>query len=468
MIFFIKIQILLALASARVFFLQSCQEKFKIVVFSVEKYIKTDIIRNYMDKKRKNVFVDYRRAMLINFKVKNFRSFREEVEFSMETGKYLRAYKDSHSFAIKNYKLLKTALLFGGNANGKTNLLYALQLIKWLLMNPTQSAEDVLRTDTFSYNDDNTSLDITFIKNKKKFQYQLEYNGYEVVMEVLKIEDKTFIERHFQEFTVLPDLLRNFSHAVRKNMLLLFFAQSNNIPEAIEAYSWFYNDLVLVDTSQISNGMFKLLQNQEFKEKFLHFLQAADFNIVDVDVKEQRIPVPLEIKNMIEAAGGHIPVEQTLTYDLYSKHLSENGSFDVHFSNESNGTQTFIALALYILVNHADNNKVLLIDEFDDSFHKELAEALLDLFNDKEQKNQFILTTHGLDLMNHNLRPDQIWFAEKNKFGETELFSVYDFADPALTRMDYGYKKRYLQGRYGGKQNIHWNKLKEFLVDSDE
>lgn len=88
-------------------------------------------------------------------------------------------------------------------------------------------------------------------------------------------------------------------------------------------------------------------------------------------------------------------------------------------------------LALYFLSN---TKKVLLIDEFDRSYHLELAKALISLINNKEQTNQFILTSHELSLMDTKLRQDQIWFAEKNQFGESELFSIFDFDDKELKR----------------------------------
>lgn len=405
--------------------------------------------------------------MLIEFRVTNFRSFKETVEFSMETGKYLKAYKDSHTFTQNKKSLLKTALLFGGNANGKTNLLEALQALKWLLINPTQTENYLLRTDTFSYNGDNTKFFVQFIKNEKEFQYEFEYNKDEIVKEILKVNNDIFFERSYQNFNILPDGLISMSQNIRKNTFLLFFAQSNNIPDAMTAYSWIYNDLISVNTDEIDNGVFQELKNKEFKEKFLCFLKAADFNVIDVEVKEQLNPMPaplaLELKNVIKDFDESM-FKNNVSYEIYSKHKSKDGEFEVHFNNESRGTKIFMFLAIYILKNK-QNGKILLIDEFDQSFHQELAEALLDLFNNEKQKNQFILTTHELELMNYNLRPDQIWFAEKSMDGETELFSVYDFEDKSLTRMDYGYKKRYLQGRYGGKQIIHINQLTDILGD---
>ncbi|KRL83419.1 AAA family ATPase [Ligilactobacillus apodemi] len=200
-----------------------------------------------------------------------------------------------------------------------------------------------------------------------------------------------------------------------------------------------------------------------FKNKFLKFLRAADFNIVDVEVKERNVLRPgIRFDLDGELLLSKEDDAYVTVYDVYTTHRAKEGSFQVHFDNESTGTKAFMFLALYILHNE-NAKKVLLIDEFDRSFHLELAEALLDVFTHEKQSNQFILTTHELSLMDHNLRQDQIWFAEKNEYGETELSSIYDFDDVFLNRGDFGYKKRYLEGRFGATQIVNHSALLDVL-----
>ena len=169
-----------------------------------------------------------------------------------------------------------------------------------------------------------------------------------------------------------------------------------------------------------------------------------------------------------EFSDGHGSETSLMTtiYEVYTTHQSAHGTFQLDFNNESSGSKAFMFLALYILKNK-NNGKVLLIDEFDKSFHLELAEALLDVFHHDKQVNQFILTTHELALMDYNLRQDQIWFADRNQFGETELFSIYDFDDDALKRSDFGYKKRYLEGRFGATQLVAKSVLQEVMEGED-
>lgn len=92
-----------------------------------------------------------------------------------------------------------------------------------------------------------------------------------------------------------------------------------------------------------------------------------------------------------------------------------------------------------------------------------MTEVLLKLFNQWNKKSQFIVTTHSFDLMDKNLRPDQIYFVEKDRFGKSELYSLFDFDDIALKRHDYKYKRRYLQGIYGADQIINESAIAETL-----
>lgn len=403
--------------------------------------------------------------MIIDFKVTNFRSFNSTTDFSMEKGKNIRKYKEN-VLEIADQKLLKVAVLFGGNANGKTNLINAINLLRTIILRPTSNENQQLPVDTFGYNLENTMFDIKFIKNNKRFHYILSYNRKEIVEEKLLVDNVIFFERINQNFKILPEQLKPIKDNIRINQTLLFFAQSNNVSEAKIAFSWFLDNLIMVNTEQMPNNLFKLLQQEKFKDKFLNFLRAADFNIIDVEIKERtESSIQLSFENGQILQSEDKPV-YTKVYDVYSTHKLENGQFSVHFNNESTGTKVFMFLAIYILQNE-NSEKVLLIDEFDRSFHIELAEALLDVFNNKKQRNQFILTTHDLSLMDYNLRQDQIWFAEKNEFGETELFSIYDFEDDALRRSDFKYKKRYLEGRFGASQIVNKTVLLNILEDSD-
>lgn len=399
--------------------------------------------------------------MLVRMECENFRSFKDRVVFSMETGSRLRWRKEENTFAKQGYKLLKSAFIFGGNASGKTNVLLALVLLSNLIEYPTQSEVDELATDTFSYNEEPTIFLVEFIKSKKSFIYSLRYNAKEVIEESLTVNNQLIFSKENGSFT-LPEKLKVLEGTVRKNQLLLYFCQNNNIEEAKEAYEWFVKDLILIEPRTIYVSQLLKLKKPEFKEKVLTFLKAADFNITDLYVVDKKEAVP---------DTDSLPTlkkRQINTVEVYTEHKDSDGNpFQIGLSQESRGTQTFLRLALYMLDNYNDS-KVFLLDEFEESLHIRLAEILMKLFNQWNTKNQFITTTHNFNLMDNDLRSDQIWFVEKNHYGESDLYSLFDFDDERVKKKNISYKKDYLIGRYGADQIINYSLLHDVLGVEDE
>ena len=403
--------------------------------------------------------------MLISVEVENFRSFCDRTVFSMETGSKLRSYSTTNTHKFKRLKLLKSAFIFGGNANGKTNVINVFYLLKALIMQPTKSELDGLITDTFGGNSEPTYVLVKFMKNNKIFTYELEYVENCILKEALVVDGYTIFSRKNDEL-ILPESLMQLRSTIRKNQLLLFFAQTNNILEAKEAYEWFVIDVVIPNTNKLHPTILKeLKQNKELKRKLISFLQAADFNILDIEVRDRIEHVPSELLVKMSGEDAEITagefIEQRVA-DIYCTHQGIDDTFVLNFSKESAGTKIFLRLAAYILRDQGKNT-VFLIDEVDSSLHIKLTEVLLKLFNQWNQKNQFIVTTHSFDLMDKNLRPDQIYFVEKDRFGKSELYSLFDFDDIALKRHDYKYKRRYLQGIYGADQIIDESVIAETL-----
>jgi hypothetical protein len=404
--------------------------------------------------------------MLISVEVENFRSFYDRTIFSMETGSKLRSYSTTNTHRFKRLKLLKSAFIFGGNANGKTNVINIFYLLKALIMNPRMSEVEGLLTDTFAGDSKPTYFLVKFLKNNKIFTYELEYIEERVIKESLVVNDRMIFSRNGDE-VFLPDSLTPLSSTIRKNQLLLFFAQTNNILEAKEAYEWFVVDIVIPDTNDLNLSILKeLKQNKALKRKLILFLQAADFNILDIEVRERVRKVPSIFSFSLNNDNPELKTGELVerkVVEIYCIHQKNNDDkFVLNLSEESEGTKIFLILATYIL-RDLERNTVFLIDEFDASLHIKLTEVLLKLFNQWNQRSQFIVTSHSFDLMDKNLRPDQIYFVEKDRFGKSELYSLFDFDDVALKRHDYKYKRRYLQGIYGADQIINESAIAETL-----
>ncbi|WP_411345019.1 AAA family ATPase [Paenibacillus sp. WLX1005] len=145
-------------------------------------------------------------------------------------------------------------------------------------------------------------------------------------------------------------------------------------------------------------------------------------------------------------------------YTVYRKYDNNGevvGSSSIHVSSlESKGTKKIIEIALTILFSE-NNGKVIIMDEFDDAVHLKLSKALIRLFNSAGNKNQFILTSHELQLLDCDLRKDQIYLLEKDFEGQSSLYSLFDFNELNSTpRNDISFFKRYMRGQFGAVPTI--------------
>ena len=375
--------------------------------------------------------------MLIDFSFKNVRSFKDEVTFSMEVGEGITDYAVENTISSGEIDVVKSSFIFGGNASGKTNVIRAFQLLRQIVVDGTPSNLVTLPIDTFANESGDTNFKIHFTKN-----------------------GNVIFKRTVDEIT-MPPLIKDLKESLRVNQPLLFFAQTNNVPEAKEAYEWFAQDII--NPSLISNNsynqylqslqLFKPLHtNLELKENVLYFLRAADFNIRDIITQEIEMPT-LEADKKSE-------VRLIINFE----HEGPDGShFVINYNVESIGTQIFLLLIMTILENQ-NNSKLFLIDEFDRSLHPKLVNILLRIFNEWNRTGtQLIATTHDTDILDAPFRTDQIWFVDKSYDGVSTLDSAFDFNEQSIKDI----KKNYQDGLYGADQIINDAMMKDILGISD-
>ena len=389
--------------------------------------------------------------MLIDFTFSNVRSFKDKVTFSMETGEGITVYSKENTIQHDIVDAVKSAFIFGGNASGKTNLLRALMLLRIVVLHGTLSEIDLLPIDTYAHGNDNTYFNIRFIKNDKQFTYTIEYNEDFVVEESLVVDGKILFSRD-TEHVHMPESIVSLESSLRRNQPLLYFAQSNNVLLAKEAYEWFALDILspsLPTSSMDSRKALRALHdNPQLKDDVLYFLRAADFNIRDI--KTELIQIPNE--QNIDTSKSVLLVK--------CEHEGINGdTFSIEYEAESIGTRIFLMLALAIL-QRDNHGKLFLIDEFDRSLHPKLVTILLKIFNEwNTTESQLIATTHDNDILDYALRTDQIWFVDKNYYGISELHSAFDFNELDIREI----KKNYQDGVYGGNQIVSDALMKDII-----
>ena len=390
--------------------------------------------------------------MLIDFSFKNIRSFKNEATLSMETGELIEEYAKENTVDIGDITLVKSAFIFGGNASGKTNVIKAFQLLRSLVLLGTSSDFEVLPTDTYANEGGNVFFKVRFYKNQNIYNYTIEYNFASIINECLSVNGDVIFKRDIDNI-IMPTTIESLVDALRSNQPLLYFAQNNNVKEAKEAYEWFKLDIImpgLLSNTLHSQQLFRpLYKNPQLTENVLYFLKAADFNIKDIITEEIIVPVQRDDEKP----------EPILLVKCV--HEGKNGeSFVINYDAESIGTRIFLLLAMNILENsHAA--KVFLIDEFDRSLHPKLVKILFRIFNEwNNTYTQLIATTHNNDVLDYDLRTDQIWFVDKDYYGVSRLDSAFDFNELKISDI----KKNYQEGVYGADQIINDVFIKNILA----
>lgn len=398
--------------------------------------------------------------MLVEFTVKNYRSIKEAQTLSLVKSK-LKDDKlaDTHSFdpeAPATPELLRSAVIYGANASGKSNLLRALEDMRWFVLFSTNlknnSIYQPFKFDKTSRTEP-SEFEIVFVQDNVRYQYGFVISKDKVLEEWLiaypKGRAQHWFSREYDEETgkstyELGKSLKGkksvWQESTREDALFLTTAVQLNSEQLDSIYDFFDSKFALYKSSDISqyggSGVATFLTSEEFKDifrpTFLTFLQVTDFNIVDIDIK-------LEDANAEEEY-----------VDISTIHKTKNGDLvKLDLLDESEGTQQLIKFLPFLITTLIDGG-TLIIDELNNHLHPALVEYFVKTFHGKFEeplnRYQLIFTTHETSLLNHDLfRRDQIWFCEKNDEQATELYPLTDF-NP---RKEHNLEQGYLSGRYG-------------------
>jgi uncharacterized protein len=407
--------------------------------------------------------------MLINFKIKNFRSIKDEIILDMQATKD-KTSKEQAVFEVGKIAFLKSAAIYGPNASGKSNILKAFAVFhKMILESMLRSNMNIdLPNEYFKLNSETENkpsfFEMKFLISDTVFVYGFEINKKKVCAEWLKQEkgNKILFERIEQEIRSNKNYFQEATAALKKQtaerVLFLSILAANN-GEISKRIVDFVHKINIISGAQRGNTLDfsfgQFLNNLKISERMKEFVLKADFGVVDIKANEKMIlakqiqNIPDKFKEALFKEDSKI-AERSLKFlhKKYNNNKEEAGNEPLDFfAEESDGTQQMFALSAPF-IDTLENGKVLFIDEIDASLHPLLCQYLISLFNSKEKntKNaQLIFTTHDISLLKEELlRRDQIYFTDKNKIGSTELFSLSDISE----RKGVDFAKRYLEGRY--------------------
>lgn len=416
--------------------------------------------------------------MLIEFKLSNFRSFFGSSVFSMEASSIQEFSKSI--IRKSDFRILPLNIVYGANASGKTNLFYALEILKNMILTGKTNIGVDLEIKMFGnfWNGGllkDTNLEIKFLNDENLFEYSVSFfredgniNNIKISKEIFIINNKEIYRRE-----------KNSIEYTRGSKNQIYFNQE--IIENFEASKKILNVGLVDNELFISNGVYNLL-NRDYLNSFHDWFQDK----LNINLEFNNKPLN-QIVN-----GFKIPDDVTLNDDLFSLSkidsritkflkLAEVGDQEFHLKNsndknhrnsvlyskyykegvakyllpsnvvESQGTLKLIDLIIPVFKT-IDSGSVLVIDELDSSIHPSLISAVISIFTNSDiNKNnaQLIFNTQNPIYINRNLvRRDEVTFIDKNDIG-SEIYSLVD-----LARNDSDYLKNYLEGQYGAIKYI--------------
>lgn len=409
--------------------------------------------------------------MLVEFSVANFRSIRERQTLSMaaSSGGELRGSHLIDPASPATPELLASAVIYGANAAGKSNLIAALDFAQEFVVNSAKQGQkgDVINVAPFLMDSGSTDkpseFELIFVEDGVRYQYGFTVTRKRVESEWLLAfpngRAQTWFEREAgdDDWNFGPNFKgqrKVWQEATRDNALFLSTAVQLNAEQLSPVFDWFRKRLRIVARYARIGAGFSIDQcgaEPKMRAQILEFLRVADLGINDIKVEKRKFDPSMLPDDLDDPTRDRVMKrfkDKEIT-DVQFVHRSTNGN-EVLFDpeDESGGTQKLFAMAGPLL-DVLSNGYVLFVDELDTSLHPLLMRHVINLFHNPEINTkgaQLVFSTHDTSVLDASVfRRDQIWFVEKDRDMASHLYPLTDFHP----RKGENFERGYLKGRYG-------------------
>ncbi|ECK7598417.1 ATP-binding protein [Campylobacter jejuni] len=381
----------------------------------------------------------------------------------------------SHTNNDKKLKLLKSSVLYGANASGKSNIIKALAIMKKIVISSANGQRgDKLPIIPFLLgNEDNksTKFEIIFIQNDTKYQYGFILNSEKILEEwLLVFGESNRAQKWFERIYNEKEEKYNYSfgakflgskqlweNSTRDNALFLSVAIQLNNEQLKPVFDFFLKYIRVTCTDSWNDGQEVTIDIlRQDKQKIISYLKRADLDIEDIVVEETELNktnlmqenIPQKIKQMMQTdleKGARL--KKT---DIKTIHTNQQGKqilFDM-LELESQGTQKFFKL-IGPWVEALEQGYTIVVDELNTHLHPLMTKFLVNLFHNEDLNKsnaQLIFTTHDTSILNQDVfRRDQIWFCEK----QNKATKLYPLSDFKVRKDKTNLENDYLLGRFG-------------------
>jgi len=406
--------------------------------------------------------------MIAEFTVENFLSFKERQTFSLVSTKDKELLESNTFESDKKIRFLKSAVIYGANASGKSNFFKALIFFVEfsIYSGPKTQIDDPIKTEPFVLAKEKesaaSSFEIIFItgdgSGKTRYRYGFSVSEKQIESEYLFAVHNTrevkLFTRNLQEIIYTSYFKEGAKGkaSVRSNCTFLSVCAQNNGETSAKIVKYLREICVL-------SGLLepKLMRDEniqpENKKKIVNFLKYADIQITDFNTKSVAVFDNIIGNRQFKLIKGRLPdIQQERIIYGHTAYDNEKAVGEKYLDErvESAGTRKLFSYSGKIL-GALENGTPLFIDEFDSSLHPLIIEGIVKLFNSpitNLNNAQLVISCHAVNIMTNKLfRRDQIWFCEKDQYGATDLYSLVEYKEPV--RKDSSYNKNYLQGKYG-------------------
>jgi uncharacterized protein len=440
--------------------------------------------------------------MLLSFSVGNYRSFLQEQTLSLIASKRLADHHDSHAVPLPNTeeRALRTAVIYGANGAGKSNLFKAVEYLQDAATRPRRKGTGTKR-EAFKFSPagaEPSQFDIQFVVNDDILRFGLVIDDQRIVEEwLIRVKGKkehVVYERVTSDTGDVEVKVSGGKKAGEKIQAIAtvggppnqsFLAtiienlDAEDMPKSIrDTAHWLQHQLMIVrpDGPVAPIGHY-MNEDKEFAEFAGKFLKSSSTGVESLNVAREEITVDQlqaligkrgfslfkdQIENMQVGEGtilgngvNEFVIERAQEQHFYklsveaSHQCADGTTVNLAFKDESDGTRRLLDLLPAIHDGDLDKPKVFFIDEIERSLHPALMKRYMEYFLNasSDVAGQMIVSTHESHLLDLDLlRRDEIWFAEKGHGLETNLYSLSQFK----IRTDLELRKNYFAGRFGG------------------
>lgn len=452
--------------------------------------------------------------MLIEFSVGNYLSIKEAITFNMLASNAVKELESS-SEGVNNVfwdksnknKYLKSAVVYGANGSGKSNLLSAIGFYRRFILSSSndRQADDEIMTIPFLLSTETenkpSSFEMVFVIDAIRFRY-----GFEATKKIITAEwlfgfdtensnkESTYFTRENQNIKVSN---KNFKEGkglennTRPNALFLSTVAQLNGEVSNKIQNWLKANINVISgledaTTAYTIGRFQ--DQEEFRKKIINFFKLTNLGIEDIKMEEPVLDnlskilpqkredekiasliqeLQKELKDRMKKGGDAREISINAFHKKFDEANKLIDTIALDFELESKGTQKLFGL-LGPWFDTLEKGKILIVDELDSRLHTKLTTELLKIFQSgiNTKNAQLIFASHDTNLLRNDLfRRDQIWFTEKDNSGSTDLYSLVEYKINQATsvRNDASFEKDYLIGKYGAIP--YFGNIPKFLND---